>query len=62
MLEMSETFMIGFDLSYEDQAALSVTKTDGNHLTYVNTLYGQDAIEAYLKLVSKPEKNEGGNK
>lgn len=49
----SETLIIGFDSSNgECISALSVARADGHIVTYLNTLYGKEAEEMYLKLTT----------
>lgn len=61
---ISETLMIGFDYSdSKDLAVLTVAKTDGKHLTVLNTFTGDEAVEIHNKLggdciiITKKEKS-----
>lgn len=49
-LKVSETLIIGIDISKEDTACLQVAKSYLNSCKIVNTFYGQEAIELYKKL------------
>jgi hypothetical protein len=51
MLRISDSILVGFDYSDdEDITVLTVAKTDGKHISVINTLTGDEAIELYNKL------------
>lgn len=59
MLKVSDTFIVGIDISNEDEAVVSVSKNGGSRLEYVNTITGDDAKALYELLTNKNKK--GGN-
>lgn len=53
MLRISESYILGFDISQEDEAVLTVVTRVSNTLEYVNTLIGEDARAMYEKLTNQ---------
>lgn len=53
MLKVSETLIIGIDITQEDESVITVAKSNGSTLTHVNTITGQEAEDLYKKLTNK---------
>ena len=52
MLNISESYTIGFDLGEGDKAILTVVKYENGKMLWVNGLIGDDAISTYEKLTN----------
>lgn len=49
--KISETYLIGFDYSENDEAVLTLSKRQGSKLVVVNTIYGDKAVDIMMQLV-----------
>ena len=53
MLSISESYIIGVDISSDDEPLISVAKCSGTNLIYTNTIVGEDAKQMYEQLTNK---------
>lgn len=51
--KISDTYLIGFDYSENDEAVLTVSKHQGSKLVGINTIYGDKAVEIMKELVGE---------
>ena len=49
--KISETYLIGFDYSENDEAVLTLSKRQGSKLIIINTIYGDKAVDIMTQLV-----------
>lgn len=56
MLEISESYIVGVDISnHKDESIVTVVRRDGKKLTVVNTFIGAEAEQMYKKLIVTKE-------
>jgi ABC-type uncharacterized transport system ATPase component len=54
VLNISETYLIGIDISLKDEPVMTVIRRNGpKNLTLVNTIVGEEAKSLYEKLTNK---------
>lgn len=63
MLSVSESYIIGIDISTnDDEACITVAKQNGSRLTLINVIQGEEVTEIYNKLtknkLERSSKNE----
>jgi hypothetical protein len=53
MLKVSETYVIGVDITNDDESVIMISRHTGSGLECVNTITGKDAEELYKTLTNK---------
>ena len=53
MLKVSESLIIGIDITHEDESVITVARSNGSKLTHVKTITGKEAEDLYNKLTNK---------
>lgn len=49
--KISDTYLMGFDYSKNDEAVLTLSKRQGSKLVVVNTIFGDRAVDIMKQLV-----------
>lgn len=52
MLKVSESYIIGVDITGDDESVITVAQNQGSKWKYINTVVGKDAEEVYEKLIN----------
>lgn len=53
--KISDTYLIGFDYSENDEAVLTLCKRNGSKLMVVNSIYGDKAVNIMKRLIGNED-------